>query len=100
MDSATSSATATKIPLMDSSLAPSATGLVAPSLRIGGLSGHLTTKPLDRQACEATIALTASERPAHPNRARASISVRQRPMAIAGAVAPTLAIAPPHWPAQ
>lgn len=38
------------------SRAPSATGLVAPPLRTGGLSGHLTTKPPDRQVRGAAIA--------------------------------------------
>jgi len=65
MDSATSSATATEILVMGFlSRAPSAAGLVAPPLRTGGLSGHLTTKPPDRQVCTAAIADSRTSAPA------------------------------------
>src|SRR5262245_34370036 len=63
MDSAMSSATAKKILLMGSSLGPRVRrGSLPRPAHSDGLSGHLTTKPLDRQARQAVLGVIASER--------------------------------------
>jgi hypothetical protein len=84
------SATATKIFLMGflSRSAPSATGFGALLARSAVLSGHLTTKPLDRQAREAGFAVAASETDRRiPKRAGCQSVVRRRSRRLAGAVA-------------
>src|SRR5215813_1884014 len=61
MDSATSSATATKILRIGFLSRPRARTGRCRAWRAGWLSGHLTTKPPDRQASTAASPLTATD---------------------------------------